>query len=88
MRRAKGPNHDAVIRIDSKLRGGGPILHIGIKAVVSPGTPPPRTVIGDPSQECGQGRNRQNVPERIPLSSVCGTENDALGHHAIAHEAP
>src|SRR5262245_31752136 len=23
-----------------------------------------------------------------PLPSVCGTENDALGHHAIVHEAP
>jgi hypothetical protein len=27
--------------------------------VVFVGTPPPRTVIGDPSQACGQGRNRQ-----------------------------
>ena len=26
MRRAKDPNHDAGIRIGSKLRGGGPIL--------------------------------------------------------------
>ena len=50
MRRAKDPDHDAVMRIGSELRGGGPILHNGIKAVVLAGTPPPRTVIGDPSQ--------------------------------------
>jgi len=31
--------HDAVMRIGSKLRGGGPILHNGMRAVVSPGTP-------------------------------------------------
>ena len=43
----------------AKLRGGGPILHNGVKAVVSPGTPPPRTVIGDPSRACGQARNCQ-----------------------------
>jgi hypothetical protein len=48
MRRAKDPNHDAVIRIGSKLRGGGPILCAGIKAMGECGTPPPRTVIGEP----------------------------------------
>jgi hypothetical protein len=33
----------------AKLRGGGPILIDGIKAMDETGTPPPRTVIGDPS---------------------------------------
>jgi hypothetical protein len=46
----RDPDHDAVMRIGSKLRGGGPILHNGMKTVVSPGIPPPRTVIGDLSQ--------------------------------------
>jgi hypothetical protein len=46
----RDPDHDAVMRIGSKLRGGGPILHNGIEAVVLVGTPPPRTVIGDLSQ--------------------------------------
>jgi hypothetical protein len=50
-----------VMRIGSKLRGGGPILHIGIKAVVFAGTPPPRTVIGDPSHACGQGPKPSGV---------------------------
>ena len=36
------PNHDAVMRIGSKLRGGGPILSVGIKAMLPTGTPPPR----------------------------------------------
>jgi hypothetical protein len=39
----RDPDHDAVMRIGSKLRGGGPILHTGMRTVVSPGTPPPRT---------------------------------------------
>ena len=36
------PDHDAVMRISGGLRGGGPILHNGIKAVGFGGTPPPR----------------------------------------------
>ena len=38
------------------LRGGGPILIDGIKAMDETGTPPPRTVIGDPSQAREQDR--------------------------------
>jgi len=55
MRRAKGPNHDAGIRIGSKLRGGGPILRYAMRAMACIGTPPPRTVIGDPSQAVRTG---------------------------------
>jgi len=51
------------------------------------GTPPPRTVIGDPSQACRQGRNRQVFLYRV-LPSVCRAEDDALGHDAFAHEVP
>ena len=54
---SKDPNHDAVMRIGAKLRGGGPILFLGTKAIGFAGTPPPRTVIGDPSQADGLGRN-------------------------------
>ena len=43
-------NHDAVIRISAKLRGGGPMLFLGIVAMTQAGTPPPRTVIGNQSQ--------------------------------------
>src|SRR5262245_21936661 len=50
------------------------------------GTPPPRTVIGDPSQARGQGRNREWTFSDLP--SLCGTEGNAVGHHAIAHEVP
>jgi hypothetical protein len=88
MRRAKDPDHDAVMRIGSKLRGGGPILHNGIKAVGFAGTPPPRTVIGDRVARCGQRRNRQVFLSEAFLPSVCRTKDDALGQHAIAYEVP
>jgi len=87
MRRAKDPNHDAGIRIGSKLRGGGPILTHGIEAMLTCGTPPPRTVIGDPSETCDRGRNRQVFLDRGP-PLVCRTEDDAFRHDAIAYEVP
>ena len=41
-----GPDHDAVMRIGGKLRGGGapPILSVGISAMFEYGFPPPRIV--------------------------------------------
>jgi len=59
MRWVRNPDHDAVMRIGSELRGGGPILHNGIKAVVLAGTPPPRTVIGDRRKRADRRENRQ-----------------------------
>src|SRR5262245_30851915 len=50
------------------------------------GTPPPRTVIGDPSRVCGQGRNREWTFSDLP--SLYGTEGNAVGHHAIVDEVP
>jgi hypothetical protein len=41
----------------AKLRSGGPILPIGIKAKGPVGNPLPRTVIGAPSQGVEQGQN-------------------------------
>lgn len=82
------PDHDAEMRISSKLRGGGPILHNGIKAVVFAGTPPPRTVIGNPSQGVRTGPKPSRFLERVSSVLMCGTDNDALWHHAIVHEVP
>ena len=48
----------------AKLRSGGPILPFGMKAKGPLGIPPPRTVIGVPSQAYGQGRNC-----RVPSAS-------------------
>ena len=62
IRWVRRPHHDAVMRISSKLRGGGPILHNGIKAVVFAGTPPPRTVIGNPSQGVRTGPKPSGIP--------------------------
>ena len=53
----------------AKLRGGGPILYIGMKAMVC-GTPPPRTVIGDPSPWSGSGRNRQAIGDVYSIARV------------------
>jgi hypothetical protein len=53
-----GPNHDAVMRIGSeapKRRTHSSSRHESQGAL--PGFPPPRTVIGVPSQANGQGRN-------------------------------
>ena len=45
----------------AKLRGGGPILCGGIKAMPGYGAPPPRTVIGDLSQYA----DRAETPSRM-----------------------
>jgi hypothetical protein len=48
---SKDPNHDAVMRIGGEApRRADPFLFLGTKATGLAGTPPPRTVIGDPSQ--------------------------------------
>src|SRR5215216_1871773 len=41
--------HDADVRIGGELRGGGPILNRGARAMFRVGLPPPRIVAGDPS---------------------------------------
>ena len=45
---------------------GGP----AVEAMQRTGTPPPRTVIGDPSRACRQGRNRRVFCDRVPPFSV------------------
>jgi hypothetical protein len=59
----------------------------GIEAMGQAGTPPPRTVIGDPSQ-CAVGAETVRYPSVTNLPSVSGTKKNALGHHAIADEVP
>ena len=70
----------------AKLRSGGPILPFGMKAKGPLGIPPPRTVIGVPSQAYGQGRNCQGVFSI--LRSLCRTQNDAVRDKALPHEPP
>jgi hypothetical protein len=62
-----------------KLRGGGPILFLGTKAMAQTGTPPPRTVIGDPSQADGLDRNCR-------VSSA--TSVHYAGRRTVCHLAP
>src|SRR5262245_10189270 len=65
----------------SKLRGGGPILSDGMKAMRECGTPPPRTVIGDPSQACGQGA------ETVRCSPWFRLRQDLLDQHVRGLDA-
>ena len=70
----------------AKLRSGGPILPVGMKAKGLVGAPPPRTVIGAPSQACGQGRNYRDAFS--VLRSLCRTHNDAVRDNTLPHEPP
>src|SRR6516164_1779464 len=70
----------------AKLRSGGPILPIGMKAKGLVGNPPPRTVIGIPSQAYEQGRNCRGTLS--VLQSLCQTQNDAVRYNALPHEPP
>src|SRR5262249_16163818 len=68
----------------AKLRSGGPILPIGMKAKGLVGNPPPRTVIGTPSQAYERGRNCRGTLS--VLQSLCRTQNDAVRYNALPHE--
>ena len=70
----------------AKLRSGGPILPFGMKAKGPVGIPPPRTVIGAPSQAYGRGRNCRG--SFSVLRSLGRTQNDAVRYNALPHEPP
>src|SRR6266404_1989297 len=70
----------------AKLRSGGPILPIGMKAKGHVGIPPPRTIIGAPSQANGQDRNCRGAFSI--LHSLCRTQNDAVRYNAVPNEPP
>src|SRR6478672_8267538 len=70
----------------AKLRSGGPILPIGMKAKGHVGIPPPRTIIGAPSQANGQDRNCRGAFSI--LHSLCRTQNDTVRYNALPNEPP
>ncbi len=70
----------------AKLRSGGPILPVGMKAKGHAGIPPPRTVIGAPSQADGRGRNCRGAFS--VLHSLCRTQNNAVRYNALPHKPP
>ena len=70
----------------AKLRSRGPIISVGMKAKGLIGIPPPRTVIGAPSQAYGQGRNCRGAVSILRL--LCRTQNDAVRDNALPHESP
>src|SRR5215472_5792184 len=70
----------------AKLRSGGPILPIGMKAKGLVGNPPPRTVIG-------AHHKRTNGAETVGVPSASAihcdrTQNDAVRYNALPHEPP
>src|SRR5262249_503703 len=54
----------------AKLRGGGPILKAGIAAMGESGTPPPRTVIANPSRLSGRERSHNLGRKHQWVSSI------------------
>jgi len=70
----------------AKLRSGGPILPFGVKAKGRLGIPPPRTVIGFPSQAVRTRPKLSWCLQRPPL--LCRTQNDAIRDNALPHEPP
>ena len=84
--RPMDPNHDAVMRIGSEAPKRRTILSVGMKAKGLIGIPPPRTVIGAPSQAYGQGRNCRGAVSIF--RSLCRTQNDAVGYNALPHQPP
>ena len=64
-----------------------PFSEAALEAIGTCGTPPPRTVNRRPAASLRTGPKLSCVLQRY-LPSVCGTEGDALGHHAIADEVP
>ncbi len=62
----------------AKLRGGGPILKAGIAAMGESGTPPPRTVIANPSRPSGRERSHNLGRKHQRVSSI--RRRDAAVH--------
>ena len=62
IRWAEDPDHDAVMRIGSESsEAADPFWGTAFEAMVRTGTPPPRTVIGDPSRAWGTGPKPSGV---------------------------
>ena len=83
---SKDPNHDAVMRIGAKLRSGGPILCCG---VISHGVHRVTATSNRHRRPVTSGRARPKLLGAFwVLRSLCGTQNDAVRHHALPHEPP
>jgi hypothetical protein len=70
----------------AKLRSGGPILPIGIKAKGQCRVPPPRTVIGARHKRTDKAETF-GVPSASSVL-LCRTQNDAVRHNALPHKPP
>jgi len=71
----------------AKLRGGGPILHNGMKAMVFAG---PRHLEPSSAPHRGADRDRQAIGRRT-FNSPCSSRRahrDTLWNHALPHQSP
>src|SRR5215467_3926257 len=88
MRRGKNPDHDAVIRISSESsEAAGPFLITAFEAMANTGPRHLEPSSATSSQAVAdRARNRQR--SLCTLLSVRRTQDNALGHYALAEKTP
>ena len=72
----------------AKLRGGGPILHRGSRAMLPLGSPPPRIVIGGPPWTVRRAAEASLVPGPPGHRSRRRAQDDAFRRLAGRHQPP
>ena len=82
------PNHDACMRIGGEAPRRRTHSSHRHESHGLPGTPPPRTVISDPSLRSGSSRNCQAISELESRRRSGGAHGDTLRHDALPHELP
>ena len=71
----------------ARLRGGGPILDVGAKAMTRHGTPPPRTVIASPPDMICQDRAAKRMCEAYPRTVTRPASASPPARHLHAQDA-
>ena len=82
------PDHDAVMRIGSESsEAADPFWGTAFEAMQRTGTPPLEPSSATRHERADRAET-VGCSVTASLPSVCGTEDDALGHDAVAHEVP
>ena len=63
----------------ARLRGGGPILQRGMRAIARPGSPPPRIVIASPPGNHGRAATRFGGPAAAEPAHAAGRRTTPSG---------
>ena len=72
----------------ARLRGGGPILQCGMRAIGRPGSPPPRIVIASPPGNYGRAAKPSRGPRFGRAPSRRRTQDDTVRGLAGGHQTP